>query len=107
MINMEEHIAEIDPSLKEELRYRKIVPIIIEFFEAPKDEQIERLKDMGIKIDNVFKVSPLASGTANSEQIEKIRRLSCVKKVWLDSEVRVLRTSKDDYYLSNCNTGFH
>jgi len=86
---MSEHIAEIESSLEEKLREKKIIPIIIEFFESPKKEEIKKLKDAGIKINNVFKVSPLASGLADPEQVEKMRRLPYIKKIWLDSTVKI------------------
>jgi len=86
---MEGHRAEIDSSLLKELRNKKFVRIIIEFFEPPENEQIEKIKDIGIKINHVFKVTPFASGSANSEQIEKVRKLPYVKKIWLDSTVKI------------------
>lgn len=86
---MTNHIAEIDPLLLKELKHKKFIRVIIEFFESPKKEEIKKLRDIGAEINIVFKVSPLASGFASSEQIEQIRRLPYIKKIWLDSKVKI------------------
>jgi len=90
---MKDYIAEIDPLLKKRLGEKGTARIIVEFFEKPEKEQIERIRDIGVKVERIFKITPLVSGSANREQIEKMSRLRYVKKVWLDSEVRALGNS--------------
>lgn len=95
---MIEYTAEVDPRLIEELKHKKFVRIIVEFFMVPKQEQIAEIENLGMNIDCVFKNYPMVSGAVDIERMEKISKLSYVKKIWLDQKIITLKSASNNTY---------
>lgn len=81
-------VDKIDPRLRPliDKSGEEIIPVIIELYTPPNEQQIEDLERCGLVVDKVFKIINAVSGKITSKNIYMIAEFSWVKNIWLDSK---------------------